>query len=59
MIQATIKFFYLASPVKPVRHGIPQLIKWLAPTNPFTKLNTDGRYCRQPSEGRGKRASMR
>ena len=42
MIQAAIEFFYLANPIKLVRHGIPQLIKWLAPTDPFTKLNTDG-----------------
>ena len=37
-----ITFFYLASPVKPVRKSIPQIIKWIAPIEPFIKPNKDG-----------------
>ena len=37
-----ITFFYLASPVKLVRKSIPQIIKWIAPIEPFIKPNKDG-----------------
>ena len=49
-IQAVIKFFYLATPVKPVRNSIPQIIKWIALIDPFTKLNMDGSALANPGK---------
>ena len=45
-----IKFFYLATPVKPVRNSIPQIIKWIALIDPFTKLNMDGSALANPEK---------
>ena len=42
MVQATTKFFYLACLDKIVKLSISQVIKWMAPTEPFIKLNIDG-----------------
>ena len=33
---------YLACPNKTIKIRIPRIIKWIAPLEPFIKLNTDG-----------------
>ena len=33
---------YLACPDKTIKIRIPRIIKWIAPLEPFIKLNTDG-----------------
>ena len=48
MVQATTKFFYLACPDKIVKLSISQVIKWMAPNEPFIKLNTDGSFLDNP-----------
>ena len=42
MVRATIEFFYLVDPNKPIQSKVSQTIKWTAPAKPFIKLNTDG-----------------
>ena len=42
MVRATIEFFYLAGPNKPIQSKVSQTIKWTTPAEPFIKLNIDG-----------------
>lgn len=41
-MQATTKYFFLASFDKLVQVRTPQIIKWATPKEPYVKLNTDG-----------------
>ena len=41
-IQLAIEFYYLACPAKYITIEIPGIIKWIVPSEPFIKLNTDG-----------------
>ena len=50
MVQATIEFYYLVSPNKPVQRKVYQPVIWTAPANPFIKLNTDGRSLGNPGK---------
>ena len=52
MVQATIEFYYLVSPNKPVQRKVYQPVIWTAPANPFIKLNTDGRSLGNPGRAR-------
>ena len=36
------KIFIFSLPAKNIKIGIPRIIKWNAPLEPFIKLNTDG-----------------
>ena len=42
IVQLPIKFYYLACPAKNITIEIPRIIKWIVPSEPFIKLNTDG-----------------
>ena len=48
MVRATIEFFYLVDPDKPIQSKVSQTIKWTALAKPFIKLNTDGCFLDNP-----------
>ena len=48
MVQCAIEFFLLC-PAKNIKIRIPKIIKWIAPPEPFIKLNTDGSSLGNPS----------
>ena len=41
-VQLAIVFYYPACPTKNITIEIPRIIKWIVPSEPFIKLNTDG-----------------
>ena len=48
VVQCAIEFFLLC-PAKNIKIRIPKIIKWIAPPEPFIKLNTDGSSLGNPS----------
>ena len=48
VVQFAIEYIYLACPDKTIKIRIPRIIKWIAPLEPFVKLNTDGSVIGNP-----------
>ena len=48
VVQFAIEYIYLACPDKTIKIRIPKIIKWIAPLEPFVKLNTDSSVIGNP-----------
>ena len=48
VVQFAIEYIYLVCPDKTIKIRIPRIIKWIAPLEPFVKLNTDGSVIGNP-----------